>query len=168
PGVERTDTDLNRIIESTVQVSRAEWKYVAEVDLDLDPGVGAIPCYEGELKQVLLNIVVNAAQALGDQRKEDECVPLGHIWITSRRDDDEGTVRIDIRDDGPGMTKEVRDRVFDQFFTTKEVGRGTGQGLSIAHQVVLKHQGKIDVTSAPGRGTTFTILLPTAAPTPES
>jgi len=161
PGTGRTDLDVNRAISSTVHVCRNEWKYVADVDLDLDPAAGLVPCYEGELKQVVLNMVVNAAQALGERPGTD--LPRGTIRIRTRRTGDE--MLITIADDGPGMDERVRHRAFDPFFTTKPVGRGTGQGLTLAHAVVVtKHHGRIDLETAPGRGATFTIHLPLTVP----
>ena len=162
PGEGRGDTDINRAIDSTVQVARPEWKYVADVELDLDDTVGKVPCYEGELKQVVLNVVINAAHALGEQRERGERDGRGRIVVRTRREGD--TVRIEISDDGPGMTPEVRARVFDPFFTTKPVGVGTGQGLSLARSVVVqKHGGTIDVVSEPGEGATFVVTLPAPA-----
>jgi len=159
PGEGRADTDVNRAIESTVQVARNEWKYVADVELDLDAAVGKVPCYEGELKQVVLNIVINAAQALGEQRDSGERESPGRIRISTRRLGER--LRIEIADDGPGMTPEVKARVFDPFFTTKGVGVGTGQGLSLAHSVIVqKHGGAIDVETAPGEGARFVIEIP--------
>jgi two-component system NtrC family sensor kinase len=158
PGQGRREADLNAAIESTVKVSRGEWKNVAEVHLDLDPELGTVPCYESELKQVLLNIVVNAAQAIAEGRPGPDA-PLGHIRITTRRDPDQ--IRITVTDDGPGMSEAVLQRVFDPFFTTKDVGKGTGQGLAIAHAtIVRKHAGTIGLSSRPGRGTTCLITLP--------
>jgi signal transduction histidine kinase len=160
PGDGRADVDVNRAIDSTVQVARSEWKYVAEVDLDLDDTVGMVSCYEGEFKQVVLNIVINAAQALTEQRERGERDDLGRISIRTRRTEDH--VRIEIADDGPGMPAAVQARIFDPFFTTKPVGRGTGQGLSMARSVIVqKHGGSIDVKTAPGAGATFVIRLPT-------
>jgi two-component system, NtrC family, sensor kinase len=159
PGHSRGDVDVNRAIESTVHVCRNEWKYVAKVDLDLDPEAGLVPAYEGELKQVVLNLVVNAAQAIGDDPQRTMTTPRGRIVVSTRRTDAE--MLIVISDDGPGMPPEVRDRAFHPFFTTKEVGRGTGQGLSLAHAVIVsKHGGRIDLDTAPGRGATFTLHLP--------
>jgi len=165
PGEGRADTDVNRAIESTVQVARNEWKYVADVELDLDAAVGKVPCYEGELKQVVLNIVINAAHALGEQRDSGERENPGRIRIGTRRLGER--LRIEIADDGPGMAPEVRARVFDPFFTTKGVGIGTGQGLSLAHSVIVqKHGGTIDVESAPGEGARFVIEIPAPLPRP--
>ncbi len=165
PGTGLGEANLNRVIESTVQVSRSEWKYVAELALALDPDLGMVSCYEGELKQALLNIVVNAAQAIGEHRERNGIVELGHITVSTARDGD--CVRVVIADDGPGMAEDVRARIFDHFFTTKEVGKGTGQGLSMAHSVVVtKHGGTLEVDSAPGRGAMFTITLPVKVAAP--
>ncbi len=162
PGQGCAETDLNRAVESTAQVSRSEWKYVAELDLDLDPSVGLVRCYEGELKQAVLNIIVNAAQAIGEDRSRSGRTELGKIRVATRRDG--SVVRISVTDDGPGMDEATRVRVFDPFFTTKEVGRGSGQGLTISHaSIVTKHGGSIDIASAPGAGTTFTISIPDVA-----
>jgi signal transduction histidine kinase len=164
PGADRTEADLNRAVRSTAMVTHHEWRYVAVLDLDLDPAVGVIRCFEGELKQVLLNIVVNAAQAIAGGPPRPADAPLGRIGIRTERTAD--GVRITIRDDGPGMDEAVRRRVFDPFFTTKGVGQGTGQGLSLAYAVVVqKHGGTLTVTSAPGEGAVFSILLPDPPPT---
>ena len=159
PGTGRAAADLNRAVESTAQVSRNEWRYVATLDLDLSPDVGLVRCFEGELKQVLLNIVVNAAQAIAGERERTGGHILGSIEIRTERVD--GGVRITVTDDGPGMDDDVERRIFDPFFTTKPVGQGTGQGLSMAYAVIVqKHGGKLTVESSPGAGSTFVIDLP--------
>ena len=162
PGQGQTAADLNRAVESTAQVSRNEWRYVATLDLDLDPGVGTVRCHEGELKQVLLNIVVNAAQAIaGDGDRADRRV-FGRIAVRTERVD--GGVRITVSDNGPGMDEAVKKKIFDPFFTTKPVGKGTGQGLSMAYAVIKRHGGTLAVTSSPGEGSVFTIDLPDEPP----
>jgi signal transduction histidine kinase len=161
PGTVRADIDVNRAVRSTVHVCRNEWKYVATLELDLDPDAGLVPGYEGDLKQVVLNMIVNAAQAIGGPAGTGRggAGPRGTIRVSTRRTATEMLVAV--ADDGPGMDERVRGRVFDPFFTTKEVGHGTGQGLTLAHAVVVtKHHGRIDLETAPGRGTTFTIRLP--------
>ncbi|GAA2512813.1 PAS domain-containing protein [Winogradskya humida] len=158
PGQGRADVDINRAVESTSQVARNEWKYHAELSLDLDAGVGLVPCYEGELKQVILNLIVNAAHAV-EAAGPRPGGGLGHIVISTRRSAD--AVEISIGDDGTGMDVATRQRIFDPFFTTKEVGKGTGQGLSMAYSsIVQKHGGAIRVESSPGKGATFIIELP--------
>jgi two-component system NtrC family sensor kinase len=159
PSRSRSDVDVNRAIETTVRVCRNEWKYVAEIDLDLDPDADTVPAYEGELKQVILNMVVNAAQAIAADPHRSSDSPLGRIRLATHRTESEFIITIS--DNGPGMPPNVRDRVFDPFFTTKEVGKGTGQGLNIAHTVIVaKHDGWIDLDTAPGQGARFTIHLP--------
>jgi two-component system NtrC family sensor kinase len=163
PGSGRNDTDVNRAIESTVQVCRNEWKYIAQVHLDLAPNAGLAPCFEGELKQVILNMIVNAAHAIDEDRARPDHTDLGNITISTRREAEHFVITI--ADDGPGMDEKVRHRVFDPFFTTKQVGKGTGQGLSLAHAVIVtKHHGRIDLDTAPGHGATFTLHLPLNPP----
>ena len=152
--------DINRAIENTVMVATNEWKYIAETELDLAPELPEVECHLGELNQVFLNIVVNAAQAIAAAGYEDE--RKGLIRIATRCEDDIAIVQIS--DNGTGMPDEVRARVFEPFFTTKEVGKGTGQGLSIAYQIVVnRHNGSIGVQTQAGKGTTFEIRLPVRA-----
>jgi signal transduction histidine kinase len=161
PAQERTPTDINHAIANTITVATNEWKYVATIATDFDPALPAVPVIPGEFNQVILNIIVNAAQAIGDSAAGD---PLrkGTIRVTTRRIAE--WAEITIADDGCGMPHHVQERIFDPFFTTKAVGKGTGQGLSIAHNVIVaKHRGTIAVSSDPGRGTTFTLRLPLVA-----
>ena len=159
PGQGRGAVDLNRAIESTAQVARNEWKYCAELDLRLSPDVALVPCFGGEFKQVILNLIVNAAHAIEARPRDGG--GLGLIRITTTRSADQ--VEVSVEDDGIGMDTATQQRIFDPFFTTKEVGKGTGQGLSMAYtSIVQKHGGALRVHSAPGAGTTFTIVLPTA------
>ena len=158
-----TRVDLNRAITSTVAVARSEWRLVAELELDLDSELEFVCCDVGEINQVILNIVVNAAHAIGDQLAEGE---LGRIEVATRQDDRE--VEIRVSDTGGGIPAEIQNQVFDPFFTTKEVGRGTGQGLALAHRVVTQeHQGELRFEVQPGVGTTFVIRLPIAGPAVE-
>lgn len=148
--------DINSALESTVTVARNEWKYVAELTLNLDPELPAVPCDISLLNQVVLNLVVNAAQAIGEVRGDEGG---GHIQVSSAQQGDH--VEIRVTDDGPGIPKGIQDRIFDPFFTTKDVGKGTGQGLAIAHRVIQQqHGGTLTVESSEGRGATFIIRLP--------
>ncbi len=150
--------DLNAAIESTVTVARSEWKYVAEMVLDLDPALPRVPCMLGDFNQVILNIVVNAAHAIADM-VGDGSRRKGTITVTTRQND--GHVEVRIGDTGTGIPEEYRDKIFDHFFTTKEVGKGTGQGLAIARRVIVeKHRGTLTFETEIGRGTTFVIRLP--------
>jgi PAS domain S-box-containing protein len=160
PGQGRSAIDLNRAIESTVQVARNEWKYCAGMELNLSTDVSLVPCYEGEFKQVILNLIVNAAHAIQARPRDDN--GLGLIRISTVRFADR--IEVSIQDDGSGIDAATQQRIFDPFFTTKEVGKGTGQGLSMAYaSIVKKHGGALRVDSTPGAGTTFTIVLPTSA-----
>lgn len=157
PGQDgKTDADLNHNIESTVTVAENEWKYVADMELDLDESLPPVPCLVSEINQVVLNVVINAAHAIGDHVVEGA---KGRITVQTRAVD--GLVEIRISDTGGGIPEEIKQRIFDPFFTTKEVGKGTGQGLAIAHNVIVqKHGGTIDVETEPGKGTTFILRLP--------
>ena len=157
-GEAQQAVDINRALESTATVCRNEWKYVADLQTDLDPDLPLITCIPGECNQVFLNLIINAAHAIGDTlagRAEDK----GLIKITSRHSGD--WVEIRISDDGSGIPESFHSQIFDPFFTTKEVGRGTGQGLAIAHSVITeKHGGTIRFETNVGTGTTFIIRLP--------
>ena len=152
--------DLNHAIENTISVSTNEWKYVADVQTDLDPELPAVPCLPGEFNQVILNLIVNAAHAIGDAPDRGS-TGKGTITIRTRKMNE--TAVISISDNGTGIPLDVRHKIFDQFFTTKNVGKGTGQGLGIAHRIVVdKHGGTIDFWSEIGKGTTFFVRLPLA------
>ncbi len=157
-GEDKQPTDLNRAIETTVTVARNEWKYVAEVKLDLDPELPPVPCVVSDFNQALLNLIVNAAQAIGEVVTEG-VDQKGLITISTRRR--EGAVEIRVSDNGPGIPEEIRDKIFDPFFTTKEPGKGTGQGLAIAYRAIVeRHEGSLTCHSRVGQGTTFVIRLP--------
>jgi len=157
-GQDKRAVDLNSAIETTVTISRHEWKYVAEVKTQLDPNLPLVLCLAGELNQVLLNLVVNAVHAIADALPKGGS-ERGLITFSTRQDGD--WVEVSISDTGTGIPDNVRERVFDPFFTTKEVGRGTGQGLMLAHTVIVKkHSGKIWFDSEVGKGTTFFLRLP--------
>jgi signal transduction histidine kinase len=151
-GVEFANADINEGLESTLSIAWNELKYKSTVTRDY----GQLPlvwCNLGQLNQVFLNILVNAAHAIEEK---------GEIRIATREED--GSVRIAISDTGVGIQPENLKRIFDPFFTTKEVGKGTGLGLSIAYDIVVnKHGGSIGVESEIGTGTTFTIMLPIRA-----
>jgi PAS domain S-box-containing protein len=150
--------DLNHLIESTLTISRNEWKYLATMELALDPELPPVQCMPGEVSQVLLNLVVNACHAIADAI-EPGSGRLGVIAISSSRDGDWAEIRL--KDSGAGIPPEIRERIFEPFFTTKGIGKGTGQGLALAWSVIVdKHHGILDFTSAPGKGTTFLIRLP--------
>jgi len=156
--------DLNRGILNTLTVARNEIKHIADVELELDD-LPLVSCNAGEINQVFLNLVVNAAHAISERMGPD--YDRGKIVIRSMVQGDQ--VMITIADDGPGMPASVAARIFEPFFTTKEVGRGTGQGLPIARSIIVdKHAGSLTFETAPGVGTTFRIRLPIGTPLPAS
>jgi len=154
--------DLNRAIQSTLTVSRNEWKYVAELVSDFAPDLPLVPCLPGDFNQVILNLVVNAAQAIADV-VGDGSTDKGTLTVRTRHDRNWAEIRVE--DTGTGIPEDIREHVFDHFFTTKDVGKGTGQGLTIAHSIVVeKHGGTIAFETAVGRGTTFIVRLPITEP----
>ena len=157
-GKEKTSADLNKAIESTVTVARGQWKYVADMKLNLDPELPRVPCFLGEFNQCVLNLLINAAHAIGDKLKEKPG-GLGLITVGTRRDG--AWVEISVRDTGTGIPESARPHIFEPFFTTKEVGKGTGQGLSMVYcNIVKKHGGQVAFETEAGVGTCFLLRLP--------
>jgi signal transduction histidine kinase len=154
---EQSPAELRHGLESTLLVASNEYKYVAKVHCEF----GELPeviCNAGELNQVFLNLIVNAAHAIKDAGKD---LDSGEIKIRLSAEGGEAVIRIS--DNGCGVPAENLSKLYDPFFTTKEVGRGTGQGLAICHSIVVdKHGGEISVTSKLGTGTEFTVRLPIA------
>lgn len=147
--------DLPRLIEDAILATSSEWKHVADVKLVESSGVSRFPCYPEALSQVLLNILVNAAQAITQASRAQR----GRIEIAARAF--EGGAEIRISDNGVGIRPEIRHRIFDPFFTTKPPEQGTGQGLALAYATIVnQHRGDIAVESVLGQGTTFILFLP--------
>ncbi|MEW8507382.1 MAG: ATP-binding protein [Candidatus Thiodiazotropha sp.] len=147
--------DLNRIVSNALAVCKNEWKYVADTELKLSDSLPEVKCMGGEISQVLLNLIINAAHAIEAAKLEQK----GSITITTIHDKDHVEVRV--ADTGTGIPKEAEESVFNPFFTTKGVGRGTGQGLAIAQDiVVVKHHGELYFETEEGSGTTFIMRLP--------
>jgi PAS domain S-box-containing protein len=162
---EKAAVNLNKAIENTVTIARHEWHYVADVNLELEPDLPLVQCYSGEFNQCILNLVVNAAHAIGDVIKQRPDTK-GLITVRTRRDLDQVEVRV--TDTGTGIPEAARSKIFEPFFTTKMVGKGTGQGLSIVYaNIVKKHGGTVTFETETGKGTSFIVRLPiTAAPAP--
>jgi len=155
---EKIPVDLNKAIESTVTVTRNEWKYVAVLDTDFDPDLPLVSCFPNKFNQVILNLIINAAHAIEDVVKK-EPGSKGTITIATRGID--GWVEIRISDTGTGIPEEIRPRIFDLFFTTKEIGKGSGQGLAISRTIIVdKHGGELNFETETGKGSTFIIRLP--------
>jgi PAS domain S-box-containing protein len=150
--------DLNEAMRSTVTVSRNEWKYVADLETDLDETLPLVVCMVGEINQVVLNLIVNAAHAIAEVVKKDP-EHKGRITLSTRYAPPWAEIRV--ADTGAGIPPEVQGKIFDPFFTTKEVGKGTGQGLTISRSIVVeKHGGQLVFETEPGAGTTFVVRLP--------
>jgi signal transduction histidine kinase len=161
---EKRPQNVNQAIEATAVVATNEWKYHAELKTDLDPNLPFVPCNIGEINQVVLNLIVNAAHAIRDSELKNG---NGLILVSTRQYDQ--YVVITIQDDGGGIPEHVQGKIFEPFFTTKEVGVGTGQGLAIAHNVITKsHGGHIWFETEQGKGTTFFIRLSLNTPSQAS
>jgi signal transduction histidine kinase len=149
-------TDVNRVVEDAVAIVNHQMelnrvKLVKELAADLPMGHAS----GNQLQQVLMNLFVNAQQAMGGKP--------GQVKVTTRADGD-GKLKIVVKDDGPGIPKEIQSKLFDPFFTTKPAGQGTGLGLSVSFGIVKDHGGDIVVASEPGQGATFIITLPALPP----
>jgi PAS domain S-box-containing protein len=153
--------DLNEIVRHAITVSTNEWKYVADMKFLPDDSLAPVLCLKGEVGQVVLNLIVNAAHAIESRLKGGD----GQGTITIRTRSEGEFAVLEVTDTGTGMSREVAAKAFDPFFTTKEVGKGTGQGLAIAHNVVAgMHGGRIEIDTVEGEGTTFTVRLPFEEP----
>lgn len=162
-GLEKKPVNLREAIETTIAVARNEWKYVADVELEMAAELPLVPVLRNEFNQVILNLIVNAAHAIGDSTGGGSR-GKGKIRIVGKLLAEQAEIRIS--DTGAGIPESARARVFEPFFTTKEVGKGTGQGLAIAYSVIVdRHQGSIAFETELNQGTTFVICLPLVDPT---
>jgi PAS domain S-box-containing protein len=163
PGVAgRALVDLNQAVETTCLVAKNEWKYIAEMEFDLDRGMPGITCYPGEINQVILNLIINAVHAI--EAAAAGGGGKGTIRVSTRAEGDCLVLRV--ADSGTGIPEKIRDQVFLPFFTTKPVGKGTGQGLAIVHSVVLRQGGTVGFETEEGKGTVFIVRLPVTPPAP--
>ncbi len=148
------ETDLNQLAEKAADLVGHQMKLKqVNLGLDLDPGLPRIQADDGQLRQVLIALLMNALDAVGAG---------GHVTIETRSA--AGRVRLTVGDDGAGISAEIVDKIFTPFFTTKPLGQGTGLGLAICHGIVTAHGGEMEVDSEPGRGSRFSLLLPLQAP----
>jgi two-component system, NtrC family, sensor kinase len=164
------ETDINECVDSTLLLLKNRFKKGIEVVRDYGE-LPLINCYSGQLSQVFLNLLVNALDALAEHEADREIeMQFPQTWqpkieITTKVLEAEGGLwaAICIADNGPGISSENQQRIFDTFFTTKPAGKGTGMGLAICNQIITeKHRGQLKVRSQPGQNTEFEILLPLA------
>ena len=143
-----------------VIVCRNQWQDIAELTTDFDPALPPTLCAPSHLNELMLNLLTNAAQAI-TEAIENGSISRGTIAVSTHRRENEAEIRI--CDTGCGIPEEIRAHVFDPFFTTRDVGKGAGQGLAVAHAIVVeKHGGSIAFDTEIGRGTTFLVRLPLA------
>ncbi len=161
PGQEKRPVNLNKAIATTITVAQNEWKYVAEMATHFDDDLPTVPCLVGEFNQVMLNLIINAAQSIA-LTIEQPSNRKGTITISTSRQQE--YVQVAIQDTGTGIPEAIQSRIFEPFFTTKPVGKGTGQGLALAYSLIVKrHNGRIWFDSKEGEGTTFYVQLPLEA-----
>jgi signal transduction histidine kinase len=144
-------TDLNACMDSALNIAWHELKHRTEVERHY----GVLPqvcCRPAQINQILLNLLLNAVQAVGER---------GKLVLRSGADEAAQEVWVEVEDNGPGVPPDIRQRIFDPFFTTKPVGQGTGLGLSIAWGIAEAHGGRLTFTSTMGRGSCFRLTLPT-------
>jgi signal transduction histidine kinase len=157
----KVPVDLNKAVATTVEVTRNEWKYHADIETDLDPTLPPLPCFPTEIKRTLMNLILNAVQAIAD-RGPREGGGKGIIRVATRWNGREAA--LSVSDDGCGIPAGIRDRIFDPFFTTREVGAGKGCGLAFAHAAVVnRHGGRLSFVTEEDKGSTFTMTIPMAA-----
>ena len=148
-------TNLNGVIEQSLRLIQHQLDLAnVQVQLQLDQNLPNVVCDGAQIEQVLLALMMNALDAMPQG---------GNLWVTTTMDASEEIVRITVRDDGAGISPDILPRLFEPFLTTKETGKGVGLGLAISRSILERHDGKIEVQSELGRGTTFTIDLPCEA-----
>jgi PAS domain S-box-containing protein len=151
--------DLNAALKNTITVARNQWKPYTQVRTEFDENLPPVPCIPGKLTQVVLNLIVNATHAIEEKCKGVEDPANNCITVSTAIVKKKAVIKVS--DSGTGIPKENIQKIFNPFFTTKEVGKGTGQGLSISYDIVVKkHGGTLNVESEVGKGTTFIIELP--------
>ena len=153
-GDQFTPSNLHEGLDSTLTILQSKIKNTVEIHKEYGD-IPLVECQFGKINQVFLNLLNNAIDAILELPKSKQ---PGQIYISTKVKEDK--VAIIIRDTGIGMDQATLKRIYEPFFTTKDVGKGTGLGMSISYGIIESHNGKIKVISQPGQGTTFSILLP--------
>jgi two-component system, NtrC family, sensor kinase len=162
PGTSLEPTDLNALVDSTLIVAANSFKYVADLDLELG-ALPQVPVIRGDLGQVLLNLVNNAAHSMEARHAQDG--GRGRLRISTGLSSEPGFAEIRVEDTGTGVPAHLKQRIFEPFFTTKPVGKGTGQGLSLSRLIVVeRHGGQLILEDVQPHGARFIIRLPLLAP----
>lgn len=152
---EKSYQDMSKLVENVLTVSRNQWSEHADIRIEMDKTLTQVPCFPGKISQVLINLILNAAEAIGEQELQEK----GQICIAGNASN--GMATITVSDNGPGIEQGDLDKVFEMFFTTKAPGSGTGQGLALSKAIIENtHGGRMYVSSEFGKGATFTIELP--------
>lgn len=159
-NVQMAKVDICALLDRTVELAANDYDLKKQYDFrririvrEYEPGLPFVPCEESKIQQVFFNLIRNGAQAMASKQSE--------ACFTLRASSQGDAVRIEIADNGPGMSEDLRKRIFEPFFTTKKVGEGTGLGLSVSYFIVVEnHGGRMEVESVPGQGTTFVVVLP--------
>lgn len=156
PGLKTMQkADINEAVTSTVTITKNVWKYIADVQTFPAENLPEITCHIGDINQVILNMITNSCDAIAEKKSEEK----GLIKISTSFD--EAFIYITIEDNGSGIPDGLKEKIFQPFFTTKQIGKGTGQGLALSYDIIVnKHNGGIKVDSEHGKGTVFTIKLP--------
>jgi two-component system NtrC family sensor kinase len=149
---EATSTNINELLDKSLSLIESQSLFQnIRVEKQYAPDLPLIVADSSQLQQVFMNIILNAADAIQGG---------GELKLRTSLGADGRYISIDFSDTGPGIKQEDKKKIFDPFFTTKEVGQGTGLGLAISYSIIRKHQGTIEVQSAPGKGATFSVRLP--------
>jgi signal transduction histidine kinase len=157
----KVSVDLNKSLEPALFLSKSEWKQIAKVELIPQESLPLVKCYITEINQVVMNLIINAIHSIEEkQSKTQKDNFIGQVKIFTYKEEDSIVIRIE--DNGKGIPKAIQEKVYDPFFTTKEVGKGTGQGLSLCYKTIVEgHNGELYFETKENQGTTFFIKLPT-------
>jgi signal transduction histidine kinase len=158
PGGHQKKVKLKELISTVVTVATNEWKHSAKVTINIPNDFPEVPLYPGEFNQVILSLIVNAADAIKDAIQEQK-FESGEIIISAKQEGNE--IKIIIADNGLGIPEDIQTKIFDPSFTTKQVGKRTGQGLALAHNLIAKkHAGSLHFETKQGTGTKFIVTIP--------
>jgi signal transduction histidine kinase len=158
---QRSAADLNRLVKTTVSLVDHKLKLAnIALDLQLAENLPSVHCDGGQIQQVVLNLVLNAAESMQSRGE-------GTVTVKTWPGEDGNSVKVSVGDTGEGIPAEILPRIFDPFFTTKPDGKGVGLGLAVSYGIVQAHGGEIEAKSRVGEGTVFTMMLPLLPPAPQ-